>query len=142
MIDDTPTLIYHIRGQIAVGAILQDDLTLKDCYIAKMGNFYAHGETAKQAIADAQKKYDKNRPLNERIASFIAKFPLGVPAPASEFFEWHHILTGSCQMGRGNFCRQHDIKMDDMYTPEEFIKITANAYGGEIIKQLKDAYEK
>ena len=142
MIDSTPTLIYHVRGQIAVGAILQDDLTLRDCYIAKMGNFFAHGETAEQAIADAQKKYEKKRPLKERIASFVAKFPIGVKAPASEFFEWHNILTGSCTIGREQFCRERGIKMDDLYTSEQFIDITKDAYGSDAILKLKEAYEK
>lgn len=80
----------------------------------------------------------KRKPIEERIADFKAEFESGKKYPASEFFKWHHILTGSCEFGRREFCRQHNIDLENgQYTVEEFIEITKNAYGGEVIKKLK-----
>lgn len=61
--------------------------------------------------------------------------------PAIDLFEWHNTLTGSCKLGREQFCRENNIDIEkDSFTIEEFIKLTANSYGGEIIKKLKDSY--
>ena len=49
-IDDVPTLIDHIHGNIAKGRILRDDLTTEDCYIVKQGSLFAHGETLRKAM--------------------------------------------------------------------------------------------
>lgn len=51
MIDDVPTLIDHVHGNIAKGAILNSDLTTTPCYIVKSGGWFAHGETLREAQA-------------------------------------------------------------------------------------------
>lgn len=52
------------------------------------------------------------------------------------------MLTGSCEMGRQSFARDHEIDIEhDMMTPEEFIDLTKDAYGGSIIRKLKEAME-
>ena len=85
-----------------------------------------------------QAKILKRKPIAERIADFKNEFKSGIKYPASEFFKWHHILTGNCELGRREFCRQHNIDLDkDVYSIEEFIQLTKNAYGGDIIKQLQ-----
>ena len=141
-IDDTHTLIYSIRGNIARGAILRDDLTLKDCYIAKVGNSFAHGETAYDAMRDATAKDMYARPLEERIAEFKKQYPtLGTKATGKELYDWHHILTGSCTMGRDEFCKAQGVKMDEKYTIEYFLNLTANSYGSDIIRQVRESYE-
>lgn len=44
-------------------------------------------------------------------------------------------------MGREQFCRENNIDVEkDSFTVEEFVKLTANSYGGEIIRQLKESY--
>lgn len=62
------------------------------------------------------------------------------PAPVADFYDWHHKLTGSCTQGRDAFARDHGLKMDDAMTPEEFIRLTCNAYGGDVIRQLAGRY--
>jgi hypothetical protein len=45
-------------------------------------------------------------------------------------------------MGRKNFCEEHGIDIDnDQFTVAEFIELTINSYGGEIIKELQKQYE-
>ena len=137
-IDGIPTLIDSVHGNYAKGRILNDDMTTKECYIAKCGNYFAHGETLKEAMYDAREKYEENSPIEERIARFNELFPdRDVPVPASDLFRWHHILTGSCLMGRVAFCESRGLDYKDgMYTVNEFIDLTKGAYGGEIIKKL------
>ena len=42
-------------------------------------------------------------PVKEKIARFKANFDDGEEHTGHEFFEWHGILTGSCEFGRKSF---------------------------------------
>ena len=143
MIDDVATLIYGVHGNMATGVIVQGDLTLKPCYIAKVGDYFAHGDTAHHAAQDANSKYLQNMPEEERINAFIEAHPnKSEKYEASDLFEWHNTLTGSCRMGRENFCNEQGINIEeDSFTIEEFVKLTKDSYGGDIIKQILEAYE-
>ena len=138
MIDNMPTLVTSLHNNIAQGYILRRDLTLKPCYIAKINQYYAHGKTAKKAVAAVRSKYNINKPLEERLAEFNKAYPdREKPVPAKELYNWHHILTGSCEFGRQEFCKDHKININtDLLTVNEFIALTVNEYGGNIIKQL------
>ena len=140
-IDNTPTIIYYVKGQVAKGAIIKNDLTLQDCYVAKVGNFFAHGSTIEKAISEAQEKYNENRPLEDRIADFVLHFNNTDKYPASEFYKWHTILTGSCSFGKDNFVQQNGIDLNGEMTASEFINLTKNAYGSDAIKQLAESYK-
>ena len=50
MIDGVQTIITAVHGNIAKGTILQEDLTLTPCFVAKVDGFFAHGETARAAF--------------------------------------------------------------------------------------------
>jgi len=140
LIDDVPTIIDSIHGNYAKGHILNSDLTTTPCFIVKSGNFFAHGKTLKDAFADVKKKYEKSLPLKERIKLFNTEFPENdKPVAGIILFEWHNILTGSCFMGRKQFCRDKGLDIDDTYTVKEFISLTENAYGGNVIKYLKES---
>ena len=139
-IDGIPTIIDSVHGNYAKGKILKDDLTLTECFVAKCGNFFAHGETLKQALADASEKYNENKPLDERIKEFNEKFPLDdKPYNGSELFSWHHILTGSCLFGRQQFCSNKGLDVKDKYTIKQFISLTENDFGSDAIKKLKES---
>ena len=45
-------------------------------------------------------------------------------------------------MGRKIFIRDNNLSLDDEYTVDEFIAITENSYGSEIIKQLKASWRR
>ena len=47
LVNDIPTIIYLIRGNFAKGAVLNEDLTLSDCYIVKQENTFTHVTTLK-----------------------------------------------------------------------------------------------
>lgn len=141
-IDMLPTIIIQINGNFAKGYIIKEDLTLESCYIAKVDNFFAHGKTLKEAVTDAEKKRGKSMPIEERIKNFIEAFgSLNSEHVGKEYYDWHHILTNSCQMGRDKFCEAHDIDLSKKYTVKYFLDITKNSYGSNIIKLVREAYE-
>lgn len=55
-IDDIPTIITQVCDTFANGFIVKNNLTLSPCFIAKVGNSFAHGNTLEEAIADAEHK--------------------------------------------------------------------------------------
>ena len=126
-----------------MGDILLKDLTLKKCYIAKGGGEFAHGETLRAAQEALENKLMQRMPVEERMQKFLETFAPGQKYPARQFYAWHNTLTGSCEMGRKEFAREHGIDIDaDQMTPEEFVSLTENAYGKSVIRQLKAELEK
>ena len=142
-IDDVPTLIDHVHGNAARGRILCDDLSTEDCYIAKQGSLFAHGETLRAAMDALRDKLFKDMPEEERIAEFVKAHEWGKQYPSADYYDWHHRLTGSCDMGRSEFAKRHGYRLtdDELLTVEEFIKLTENSYGGSVIRKLREAYE-
>lgn len=139
IIDSTPTIIESVVSNYAKGFVLLDDLNLKPCYIAKVGNYFAHGYTLKRAFKDASAKYSENLPLEDRINLFLEHFEIDKTYLALEFFKWHNALTGSCEFGRRNFCKERGIDIDkDYLTITDFIRLTEDSYGANVIKLLKE----
>ena len=138
IVDGTATTISHIHGNVAKGTIVNSDLTETPCYIVKEGRYFAHGNSLAEANAALQDKLFEEMPAEERIAAFWKCHKKGVKYPTKDFFEWHHKLTGSCLMGRQQFAKDHDVDLEGEMTVEEFIALTKNAFGGEIIKRLEE----
>ena len=136
-IDGVPTIITNIHNNVASGFIIGFDMTLIPCYVAKAGNSFAHGKTLKDAVEDAEAKEMGEMPIEERIEKFIEVFgSLNSEHTGKEFYDWHHILTGSCRMGRDKFCEENGIDLTKKYSVRYFLNITKNSYGGDIIKQI------
>ena len=143
IIDDMQTIIYSVHGNIARGATINSDLSLADCYIAKCRDYFAHGETAKQAMADAQSKAWQNKPIEDRIDLVVSKYPdVDAPIEHSALFSLHNFLTGSCLFGRQEFAKSHSLDPEHgAMTMRKFINLTKDAFGGNNIRQLADAYK-
>lgn len=138
-IDGVPTIIHSIHRNIARVEILMLDFTLQKGFVIKGQNNFAHGETIEKAIQALQAKIFENMDTEQAIEEFKKHFAVqNKKYKASEFYAWHHILTGSCEMGRKAFAKNHEIDLDkDKFTIREFIDLTKNDYGGEIIKELE-----
>ena len=138
-IDDIPTIIRSAHGNLAKGFVLRGDFKLIPCYIAKHDNMFAHGETIQEAVVAVNKKVLKNMDSDKVIDKFFEHFKdLSKKYPARDFYEWHHYLTGSCEMGRRTFVQNggYDIE-HDRFTVHEFINITRHAYGKDVILRLE-----
>ena len=141
IVDDVPTIIKSIRDNIAQGFILQHDLTLTPCYVVKEQNRFAHGETLHDALSTLQEKLYDDSIEEERIEAFRKKFPkYDTPYPNRDLFAYHHVLTGSCRMGRESFCKDRGIDLDGSTTVREFVELTKDSYGGDVICKLPEVY--
>ena len=138
-IDSLPTVILRVHGNLAKGYIVRKDLTTENCVVVKGGNLFAHGKTVKDATGALQDKLLEQMDPEEKITAFLKEFDLDTKYPARLFYDWHHKLTGSCEFGRNAFVKDHGIDLENgTYTVAEFIDITKDDYGGEIIKQLEE----
>ena len=141
-IDGVPTIITQVHGDITCGYIVKNDLTLEACFIAKVGYSFAHGKTIKEAVADAEAKEAERLPIEQRIEKFREVFgSLDSEHVGKEFYDWHHILTGSCRMGRDEFCKSHGIDLTKMYSVRYFLDITKGSYGSDVIRLIREAYK-
>ena len=140
-VDGVPTIIKSIRSNIAQGFVLQSDLTLKPCYIVKEQDKFAHGNTLHDAFTALQEKLYDDSTEEERIEAFRKKFPeYDTPYSNRDLFAYHHVLTGSCQMGRESFCKDKGIDLDGSTTVREFVELTKGSYGGDVICKLPEVY--
>lgn len=140
LIDSVQTIISTIKGNLAKGFVLNSDFTLSPCYVCKGDGYFAHGETLKEARQALQEKIFDNMDTDEAIERFLSTFEKEKKYPAKVFYDWHHYLTGSCEMGRKSFMRDRNVTFDDVYTVDEFIALCENSYGGEVINELKEKW--
>ena len=141
IVDNVLTIIKSVRDNIAQGFILQRDLTLKPCYIVKEQNMFAHGDTLHDAFTALQEKLYDDSTEEERIEAFRKKFPeYDTLYPNRDLFAYHHVLTGSCRMGRESFCKDKGIDLDGSTTVREFVELTKDSYGGDVICKLPEVY--
>lgn len=137
MIDSVQTIIRAVHGNIARGAVLNLDLTMEPCYVAKQGNLFAHGRTLHEAMEALRDKLFDDMPEDDRIEAFLEETDQSRKYPTQYFYDWHHRLTGSCDMGRRQFAREHSIDLaNGTMTLDEFLEMTKAAYGGDVIRKV------
>ena len=140
-VDDVYTIFTSIRGNVAKGFILEKNTKLVPCYIVKENNKFAHGSTLRDAFTSLQEKLYDDSTEEERIEAFKTKFPeYETKYDNRDLFAYHHVLTGSCRMGRESFVNNKGLSLDDKTTVREFVELTKNAYGDKIIRKLPKAY--
>lgn len=142
MIDGICTIIDHVKGNIARGRILRDDLTTEPCYVVRQDWLFAHGSDLHKAMEALRDKLLENLSEEERIEEFVQCHECGRSYSTEDYYTWHHRLTGSCELGRKTFAADHGYAIDKetMLTVEKFIRLTENAYGGDVIRRLKARY--
>ena len=140
MIDGVPTIITGIHDSVAMGYIVMADLSKRKTFVVKGGGKFAHGEDLHAAQAALEEKLFDDMPVEEKLEAFREQFTPGGAYAVADFYDWHHRLTGSCTQGRDAFAQDHELRMSDAMTPEEFIDLTKDAFGGRIIRQLAEHY--
>ena len=141
IVDNTPTIITSVRANVAQGFILQNDLQTIPCYIVKENNKFAHGDTLRDAFMSLHEKLYDDSTEEERIEAFVKKFPsYDTKYDNKDLFAYHHVLTGSCRMGRESFVNSKGLSLDGKTSVREFVELTKNAYGGDVIRKLPKAY--
>ena len=141
IIDNTLTIITSVHNNIAKGFVVRTDLQLIPCYIVRDGDMFAHGETLRNAFDSLQEKLYNDSTEEERIEAFKKKFPeYDVKYSNRDLFIYHHVLTGSCKIGRETFVANRGLSLDGETSIREFVELTKDSYGSEIIKRLPTAY--
>ena len=138
-IDDMPCIVRSIHRNIAKVDLIGNDFVLTPSYVAKVGRSFAHGESIKAAVRDAEAKELEGRPLEERLDAFVEAHP-DLDTPYGDLFTWHHTLTGSCEFGRKEWCKVHGYQPTDSITVRTFIEQTKNDYGSDAIRMLAERY--
>lgn len=140
-VDGLQTIFHQIKGDCAKISILRDDMSLKRGWLCKGGRFFAHGETLREAQSAIHCKLIQDMPITDRIKLFTSHFESGKKYSASEYFVWHHRLTGSCEMGRNEWVKSKGIDLNkDEFSPMQFCEMVENEYGSDVIKELIVAY--
>ena len=98
------------------------------CYVAKKGDYYAHGETIKQAIKDVNFKFlQETFDLDSLVSEIKEKQTVSINE--------YRLLTGACSSGVKNFMSNKNITKDELPL-SEVLYITRNEYGGGKINEL------
>ena len=140
-IDGIPTIITNIKGNVAKGFIVKQDLTLEKTWIAKGHNYFAHGSTLKEALQSLEEKIFADLDTESKIAEFKKLFIKSKTYKGTEYFKWHNLLTGSCLQGRHSFVKENNLDLEKEYTPLEFLNIVKGAFGWSVLKDLVQYYE-
>lgn len=145
LLNSVPTCITAVHKaadfMYAEGFVINNSMYKENCFIAKVNGEYAHEVNLRLAVLSALDKFNNNEPLDVKINRFIAEFPnLHENVDNHRLFVHHHLLTGSCTLGRQKFIREHNIDIDGSMTVEDFIKLTTYAYNGKVIRELGKHY--
>ena len=143
-IDQIPCVFESVHDNWAAVLIIdQNDFSTRKAFIAKLDGQFAHGETIKEAFAAVTDKVMDNMDIEEKKRLFFEKFPLfSAEYPIIYFFSWHHVITGSCDLGRRDFARSHNINLDGTMSVKSFIELTKESYNGSMIEELEVLYAK
>ena len=141
-IDGVQTLLDDVRHGFGVGAILNFDLTLTPCYVAKANDLFAHGEIPRKAMEALRDKLFDGMIEDECIAAFWECHNRTDKYNGRDLWHWHHRLTGSCEMGRNQFAADRGIDIDNSeWMVVEFVALCRDSYGGSVIRRLEEHYD-
>lgn len=70
-INGTSIAFESIRGNVAKGFILKEDLSLRPCFVVKEGGKFAHGNTLQEAYSMLQEKMNNRETFEERLEKFM-----------------------------------------------------------------------
>lgn len=139
--DNDAAFIEGLRGGIVRASEERENL-LKQLAVKEQYDKVAKQiEGIKKERKALQEQLDDDSTEEERIEAFRKKFPeYDTPYSNRDLFAYHHVLTGSCRMGRESFCKDKGIDLDGSTTVREFIELTKGSYGGDVICKLPEAY--
>jgi hypothetical protein len=135
-IDGMPTVLKSVHGDLAHGYTIGNDLTTTECYVARGHGYFAHGKTAREATSGLECKILSGMDTDTKVEEFVKRFDKDGKYPVRDFYEWHGLLTGSCKFGRDSFAKEHDISMDGEMGTREFLALTKDAFGSEVIRAV------
>lgn len=119
----------------------ESSIKRREIYLISKNGLSAHGDTLKLAKEALEKKILNSKEWIDNINLFIEFCKNKEVILNSDLFDWHFKITGSCELGRRQFCETHKIDLKDSMTLDDFIKLTEKQYGSERINVLKTIYK-
>ncbi len=99
-------------------------------YCVEENNITAHGKTLKQAMEDLTFKKLKNKDVSD----IVKEIKLTGKVNRGQY----RAITGACEFGTEQFCKQHKIEELEEIEIEKLRKILINDYGAEKFWKLLD----
>ena len=99
------------------------------CVIAKVGDYYAHGETVREAVSDAN---FKRLQATVNVDQIVAE----VKSTQRVTREHYRLLTGACKLGTERFLESHGLTGEASIPLDQCREIVRGAYGGERFCEL------
>lgn len=141
-IRNLPFAVERILGNVAQVNILNSDLSFSPCFLLRgVTGEFAFGKTIRDAEIELKIKERSSDALEAKFQAFLKEFPADKAVPGWDYVSWHGILTGSCSKGRMDYTQNHNIDLDALYTPKEFLELVLKAYGMDVLKQLYEYYK-
>ena len=100
---------------------------LKKCFVAQKGNYYAHGETVKNAIEDVNFKFLQETFNTDDLVNQIKES--GIVTKND-----YRLLTGACSLGCDMFIKEHGIS--DSISLKKAKSLIHNVYGSDQFNEL------
>ncbi len=142
-IDGIRTALYSakVKNNIAImkGFIFNRN-SLKSTFVCLQDGKSAHGDTLAESMQDLQDKILFSLDFEKIVIDLKSKYKLTDKILACELMSIHRAITGSCKQGCLGWAQQHNINLEyDKFTLVEFINLTKNAYGSDMIHKLSAA---
>jgi len=129
IIDGIATVVRKKRKlgefQIYQGKIFNNN---EKCFVAERGEVFAHAQTSKQAVEDANFKYLSH---NYDISYVTEEINKTKTMSVSQF----RLITGACKMGCDNFLKNKNIQ-ETILPLEKALVLIKDQYGWDRIKEL------
>lgn len=141
-IDGYMLYIDHVHEPWMIGQILKNDLTIQQCYLAKINHNYVVAGSLHETLELMRKKILSSNSNEKDIATaFVIAHPeYENKYDWDEMVAWHALSTTSCANGRRQFSKLSDKSSGDTATPKELIEFMKNSPAAPIAKKMEELY--
>lgn len=141
-INGVPTIVTDKHTDYSKAYKLHHNIHLDPCFISECNGYIEHGKTMEEAAMAATLTYFRKIPLALRVEEFIKHYPdPNAVTTMKEFCVWHGRLTGSCEIGRSEFCFQNNLPPSKEVVVIEVLHAVRDAYMPDIINAVIECYK-
>lgn len=106
-----------------------DGFTTTPTYIVQVGDFFAHGETVKEARESLIYK------ISNRDTSVYDNLTIDNILTKEEAIKMYRVITGACEYGVKNYVESLP-NVKDKYSIKEIIELTNGQYGNDVVRRF------
>jgi hypothetical protein len=142
VIDGYVLYFTNIHKPWASAKIIKNDLTTQDCYVGKINNHIAVGNSLHDVLNELRNKIMQSGNNDYDIAlSFVYAHPeYEKEYDWEEMVFWHSLSEFSCQDGRKRFSENAHKSYGSTATPKELISFMKQSRAHNIAKKMEELY--